>query len=359
MNAYSLEQTPTSQEYHELFTGGNSSGIIWARYFNEESSWNHNHSQWVSPNGYFSWSGDTPTQQHVDAYENEDGSQFEWEGADPTPPDPDDENPNDPVEAENPYEDRDPRFYANIQFSGAEWRARPAGKPASVDPVGVIQTGKYETVDDGDVEMTDGLDTRNSGIQDWNGSRTGYNLRKFVDRDIAPDQEQAYNPWVFIRYAEVLLNYAEAQYELQGNATSTGSGGMSAKEALDEVRTRVGMPAVPADGGPNRSFRERIRQEREVELAFEGHRYFDVRRWKMGEEAYQDAHGINVVGYLKGDPSQYEGMALGELIDQDSYDYRYKVTNEQDRSWQDKNYFVPISNEEMNRNPNLVQNPGY
>ena len=348
MGAYSLEQTPTPESYHELFTKGNPSGTIWARYFDENASFNHNQSQFTSPNGYFSWSGDTPTQQHVNAYDMADGSNFQWEGADPTPSTPDAREPDrDSVDAESPYVNRDPRLYANIQFSGADWRSRPSGEPASVDPAGVILTGKYEMPDG---SMKFGLDTGN-GPQPWNSSRTGYNLRKFVDRDVVPHQEQAYNPWIFIRYAEVLLNKAEAEANL-GNMGP-------AMSALNRVRTRVGMPPITqSDFSGKEELLGHIRNEREVELAFEGHRYFDVRRWKMGPEVYEDARGIEVTGHLK-DGMGESGMALGNLVAQDSYNYFFKVINLQEREWSDKNYFLPFSNDEVNRNPELVQNPGY
>lgn len=349
LGEYSLEQTSSSDEYQSLLVEGGGSGAIWLRFFNEEGGWQHNHSQWVSPNGYNSWSGDTPTQQHVDAYEMSDGSEFEWQGGDP-------ESAEDPIEVdENPYEDRDPRFYANILYNGRDYRARPPG-PAGDDPAGVIQTGDYETPG-GEGNMQAGLDTRDSPFQNWNGSRTGYNLNKFVDRTILPDREQAYNPWIHIRYAEVVLNYAEAQYQATGSATSSDGGGMSAQEALNMVRSRVGMPDVPANGGPNRTFMERIQQEREVELAFEGHRYFDVRRWMMGEEAYQNAQAIDIVGDLEaGAP---EGLSVGELILEGHYNFRYSVRTEQERAWQDKNYFLPIPQAEMERNDQLVQTPNY
>jgi hypothetical protein len=346
----SLEQDLSAEEYHRLFTKGNPNGTIWARYFDPDASFNHNQSTFVSPNGYFSWSGDTPTQQHVNAYEMADGSDFQWEGGDPSLPNPEEQAPDrDPVEAENPYDDRDPRLHANIHFNGADWRERPAGTPRSTDPEGVYQPGVYELPDG---SMKGGLDT-DAGPQPWNSSQSGYNLRKFVDRDIVPNNEQAYNPWIYIRYAEVLLNKAEAAANL-GNMSA-------ALQAVNKVRSRVGMPdlqmtnsSAPTYVSGQEDLLEEIRQEREVELAFEGHRYFDVRRWMIGEEAYQDAHAIQITGTLTGSPGS--DMALGELIAQDMYDYSYKVINIQEREWDDCNYFLPFPNDEVNRNPNLGAN---
>src|SRR5919198_6282390 len=137
-----------------------------------------------------------------------------------------------------------------------------------------------------------GLDTRESFVQNWNGTKTGYNLAKFIDKDLLPDRQQQFNPWPFLRYAEVLLNYAEAEAAL-GLTTEAAS-------ALNQVRARVGMPAVLPDGGPGvgRTLMDRIRQEREVELAFEEFRYFDVRRWMIAPQVYTNGHGIRVTGRL-------------------------------------------------------------
>lgn len=347
LNEYSLEQTSTANEYHELFTKGNESGTIWARYFDESTggtyNGQHNISLWSSPNGYNSWAGDTPTQQHVDAYEMADGSQFEWEGGDPV-------SASEPIDVENPYENRDPRFYANIMYNGKDWRPRPEGAQ-QLDPEGVIQTGWYEHPDRGgdegtsgiQGEMRPGLDTREGPIQVWNGTKTGYYVAKFVDRDIDPSTEQAHNPWPFLRYAEVLLNYAEASAELGDD--------QDAKWALDQIRARVGMPAVPIDGGPDRSLLERVRQEREIELAYEEHRYFDIRRWMIAPDILSEpGRGIRINGSLD---------ASGEMLVEHRYEYRYNVIDVEQRQWRDRNYFVPIHQDEMNRNPELVQNPGY
>lgn len=343
MGTYSLEQASGAREYHDLGVKGWGSGQIWARHFSPNGDFDffgpaHNHSLNVSPNGYNCWTGDAPTQQHVDAYEMADGSEFSWEGADP-------ESASEPVDARNPYDDRDPRFKANILFNNAQWRPRPSAFRAPSDAnQGIIQTGFYEMPDQD--ALRPGLDTRGSPNQQWNGTKTGYNLRKFIDRDINPNQERGFNPYVHLRYAEILLNYAEAAAELGQTE--------EALEKLNAVRARVGMPDVPADGGPNRTLMERIRQEREVELAFEGHRYFDVRRWLIGPEAYKNAKGVRVVGRLtsKADPE-------AQQLVRNWYDYEYNVFTVQEREWKDKNYFVPIPLEEMNRNPKLVQNPGY
>jgi len=345
LGVYSLENVhvlgdpmATADAYHELLIKGEpgGTGAIWTRFFDPSvggfASDQHDISLWSSPNGYLSWSGDAPLQQHVDQYEMNDGSVFEWEGGDPV-------STNEPIDVENPYKDRDPRFYANILFNGANWRERPSG-PNNIDPKGVIQTGRYEMP--GQEELRSGLDTRSGPFQDWNGSRTGYNMRKFIANDILPHNTKAHNPWPFLRYAEILLNFAEASVEL-GDTDD-------ALWALNQIRARVGMPEVPPNGGPNRTLMERVRQERAVELAFEQHRYFDVRRWMTVEEAYQDAKGIDIVGRL--DPD-------GELLVENRYNFLYNVRKIDNRGWNDKAYFLPIPQEEIDRNPNLVQNPGY
>ena len=315
-------------DYEDIWLRGDHDEVIWARYFSPAvgSTYNgqHNISTWSSPNGYNCWGGDCPLQQHVDKYEMVDGAAFDW---------------NNPEHAENPYKNRDPRFHANILYNGREWRERPEGLRGA-DPRGVIQTGWYEMP--GQEELRAGLDTREGPVQDWNGTYTGYYVKKFVDPSIDPNNEQAHNPWLFLRYGEVLLNYAEASAEL-GEASD-------AVWALNEIRSRVDMPDVPADGGPDRSLMDRVRNERAVELAFEEHRYFDVRRWMIAPDVYEDGMGIRIEGRLDEN---------GELLVNNRYDYTYEVVHVDERQWNDEAYFVPIPLEEMQRNPELVQNPGY
>jgi len=334
---YSLKQVDGPAGYHHIlaYEGNNESGTILARHFTEQGDVDPRYPRLVNPNGYVGWTGDAPTQQHVDAYEMADGSEFEWEGADP-------EATNEPVDAKNPYDNRDPRFYANILYNGAEWLQRPKGA-RSMDPRGVAQTGRYETQGG----MRWGLDTRNGPRQPWNGTWTGYNLKKFLD-DRIPATEKAFDTsYPIFRYAEVLLNYAEASAEL-GNT-------QDALRTVNKVRNRVGMPDVPADGGPNRTLIERIRQERRVELAFEGFRFFDVRRWMIAPETLsENVHQVEVVGRLtdQNDPE-------AELLVDNYYDYEYNVRDVRERFWEDKMYFLPIPADEIRRNPSLNQNPGY
>ena len=176
LGVYSLNPVASADDYQQLIVDGSGTGLIWARFFNGDATDGHDHSLWISPNGYSSWSGDTPLQNHVDAYEMSDGSEFSWDN---------------PEQAEFPYQNRDPRFHANILYNGRVWRARSGGA-AEADPRGVIQTGFYEVP--GDANLRPGLDTREGPIQNWNGTRSGYNMAKFLDSNVVPNEQQAFNP---------------------------------------------------------------------------------------------------------------------------------------------------------------------
>jgi starch-binding outer membrane protein, SusD/RagB family len=193
------------------------------------------------PNGWHNWGGDTPLQQHVDAYEMADGTKFDWDN---------------PDHANDPYANRDPRFYASIFYNGAHWRVRPDNMLA-LDPVGIVQTADYEV--EGQTELRPGLDTRGGPIEDWNGTHTGYYMRKFLDPNVNHQFEMQERPWIFMRYAEVLLNYAEASVEL-------GEFG-DARDAINQIRQRAGMPDLP-DTETGQELLDRVRNERRVELAF-------------------------------------------------------------------------------------------
>jgi hypothetical protein len=155
-------------------------------------------------------------------------------------------------------------------------------------------------------------------------------------------------PWPFIRYTEIVLNYVEACIELGEEA--------EAKAWLNKIRYRAGMPEITDTGD---DLRERYRNERRVELAFEEHRYHDARRWMIAPQTLgRGIKSIHVEAEVK--PGQ---TALSPYRhDKSVYDYTYTVednTSNETRTWNDKMYFRPIVRDEVNRNAKLVQNPGY
>lgn len=316
-----------AQNYKEYFlTGEYTEEDIWAKFFVEELS-KQMIGLYSGPNGYHGWGVNAPIGDLVDDFEMADGTQFDW---------------NNPAHAAEPYKNRDQRFYANIFYEGAKWRIRPNDAIAR-DPVGVIQTGVWETWDSeiSDTVLVFGLDTRSGGIEEWNGSYTGYYIRKFAD----PVKDLTYIegggggyqgiPYRFLRYAEILLNYAEACIEL-GQYDE-------ARTYINMVRKRAGQPDVTESGD---ELRKRYRNERRIELCFEEHRIHDVRRWVIGPEAYHPVLRANV---------RYK------LLPDNTTATIPTITHEvfQNRSWDDRAYFMPIHRAEVDKNDKLIQNPGY
>lgn len=271
------------------------------------------------PNGYHLRGANTPTGQLVDAYLMADGSRFDWSN---------------PEHAKNPYANREPRFYASILYDGARWMERPEDV-RNIDPIGEIQTSYVEKRDAaGNIQTIPGLDTRQSPTDDWNGSYTGYYMRKGIDPSIDAQFVPQTCPWRFIRYTEIILNYAEACLALGEEE--------EAKIYLNKIRKRVGLPALTSSGS---KLMEDLRAERRTELAFEDHRFFDVRRWMTAPSTYNDVQGIYIVHKIGPDNSRTSSYTV--------------LPSVQTREWKDRFYFLPIRLDEMNRNSKLIQNPLY
>jgi starch-binding outer membrane protein, SusD/RagB family len=284
------------------------------------------------PNGYHNWAGNTPIQQLVDDYEMMDGSKFDW---------------NNSAHKADPYANRDPRLGATVLYDGATWKPRPSDV-AGLEPVNQIQTGYY---DDGKGGTINGIDTRESAVENWNGSRTHYYTRKFIDADpvIADNLSSAQIiPWPFIRTTEIALNYIEACIEVGDEA--------EARNWLNKIRFRAGMPAVNDAGA---ALKNRYRNERRVELAYEEHRYHDARRWVIAPTTVgRGIKAINVEAKLKAGATPN----VPYKYDKTKYTYTYTVednTSNETRKWNDKMYYRPISRDEIAKNPKLIQNPGY
>lgn len=317
LNQYELYQ-PTSSpvdNYSRIFLDKDHKELIFVKQY-DKALLGTSHDLYNGPNGYHNWGGNVPIENFVSGYQMKDGSPFSWSNA---------------AQAKAPYADRDPRFYATILYDGAQWKPRPSDA-ALIDPKGVIQTGKYEATNSKDSIW--GLDTRNGPIENWNGSFSGYYLRKFMDKNLDAQFFRGDQNWIFFRYAEILLNYAEACIKLGGAFEADG------RAKLNMVRTRAGMPATTATG---QALMDVLKYERRYELAFEEHRFFDARRWKDADVAFnQNALGIEVLGsFIPGHPFTYRPYSI------------------QDRAFPAGKYFLPIPANEIRKNGNLAQQSYY
>ena len=144
------------------------------------------------------------------------------------------------------------------------------------------------------------------------------------------------NTWVEFRFAEILLNYAEACIELGGADLQPGL------DALNKVRNRAGLPdRVTTDQDQARAW---VRHERYIEHFAEGHQWYDMRRWMTAPEVIEDVFEMKVKEFVNGD-----------------FEWKIDLEAKPDaRSWaSDIYYWLPLSRDEMNKAPQLVQNPGY
>lgn len=260
------------------------------------------------PNGYNAWGGNTPLQNLVDDYQTTSGRAITETGSGYDPA--------------KPYQNRDPRFGYTVIYDGANYRGRNM-----------------------EAFVPGGKDSKD-GNSNWNTTKTGYYLKKFMNDAFPIDNPwdvAGLQPWIYMRYAEVLLNFAEASNEAYGPDAVPAGASMSARQAVNMVRARpdVNMPAL-ASGLSQAQMRDAVRYERRVELAFEEHRYYDVRRWQIAPQVEsKPAAGIIVTK---------TGSALT---------YAPKVALD-GKTFQNKQYWLPIPRAEiLSSGGKLEQNPGY
>ena len=248
-------------------------------------------------------SGNCPTQSLVDQYEYQDNGETFGE-----------RHPgNIDLNEGDPYEGLDPRFALTVVKDGDEWPSNGAQKK-------VIET------------FVGGF----NAAPKYGATPTSYYLRKYVDGacvTTADNQTTRRHTWIIFRLGEFYLDYAEAVFNATGSANDD-SYGMTANDAINVLRSRqdIQMPKFTEDGA---DWVKRYERERMVELAFENHRFWDVRRWKKG--------------------SQYFGSVQGASLSSSGLLTRSVIT----RQWNDKFYFYPIPQSELKKNPNLTQNPGW
>lgn len=288
--------------YQKLFLEKNNE-IIFARYFSQANSNSLN--GYCGRNADSGWGDSCPTQNMVNDYEMTNG-ELPYLNQDAITI-----NPNSGYDPANPYINRDPRFAASILCDGSVWMGR-----------------ETET-------FKGGLDSRESSIGSWNASLTGYYLKKFLQEEIPPSgsSTKPTAPWSYFRYGEILLNYAEAKFEVGDEDI--------AREYVNIVRSResVNMPAITASGA---ELKEKIQHERRIELAFEEHRYFDVRRWN-----------IAVV-------TERIDLSKMEIIKLADGSKTYEIQHLMGRTFHNQNYLLPIPRSEIDKSFGILeQNQGY
>lgn len=242
-----------------------------------------------------SWNGLYPTQNLVSAYETANGMSID---EDPT------------YDDQHPYDNLDARFYQSIIYNGSIWEGNNMS----------MVTNKVDPEKSGSCEPKIGK------------ARCGYGPKKFMEE--LPTSTNLYggyaqsNNFPYFRYAEILLNYAEAQNE------ALLAPDQSVYDAVNEVRNRSGQLDLP-ENLTKEQMRERIKNERRIELLLEEHRFYDLRRWKDGGVLAQPIMGMRV----------YDDHDDGKL--------RYSIEKVEDRVFTGQNYYLPIPLKEQERNPLL------
>ncbi len=250
--------------------------------------------------------GTYPSQQLVDAFQTLGGYDITlgangWQTSDPA------------FDVTKPYDGRDPRFQRAVLANGMAFKGS------------TIET------------FVGGKDY--SATRTELGTATGYYLRRYIQESTSFTPENTVtnkHQWIVYRYAEALLSFAEAANEALGSP-SDASLGLSAIDALNQVRANAGMPDVTATS--TSAFRDAVRREWRVEFAFEDHRFWDIRRWNIAQSVMGQLDGVEIVK---------SGTALS---------YSRKVV--ETRTWSEKMNLYPIPQAETFNNPNLTQNTGW
>ena len=243
--------------------------------------------------------GNCPTQNLIDAYE------MKTNGLNIS-------DPNSGYSPANPYTNRDPRFALTILYNSSTFKSKA-------------------------VECWIG---GANAYPKTNATKTGYYLKKYVIESVSLDPNSTstkQHTWVLFRYGEVLMNYAESMNEAYGPEDAAGLG-MTALQAVNLIRTRAKMPAFPV-GLTKDQFRVKFQNERRVEMAFEGQRFWDIRRWKIGSTT-KNIYGMDITKNTDG-----------------TFNYTKKLV--ETRVYEDKMNLYPIPLSELYKNSNLKQNTGW
>lgn len=307
--------------------------------FTNEQLWGWDYKGWDQGNGNqqgmingvfgnskASWSGECPTQNFVDKFETKDGYALN------TQADRDVAIAAGKFKDQDPYANRDPRFYIDIIHNQATNIIGWTNSKAQI---------WYQMVN-GVAQYGELIDPSYLGI-----TRTGYYSRKRWSEMSIKNKGSKNITDPIIRLGELYLNYAEAANEAYGPTGAAPGVSMTAVDAINLMRTRIGMPNVLAQYTVSKdAFRPRIKNERNIELCFEGHYYFDIRRWK-------DA------------PAAYAGPLMGVDIEKvpvstsypTGYKYtRYALSSDRQSNWKEAMYYLPFNTEDTYKMKKFVSN---
>ncbi len=297
--------TQGNEPYYNLFFDKSATNreIIFERRFQYPEITHNIHMQWsLDPEGINkgSWNGLYPTQNLVDTYETTDGKLIS--------------DPSSIYDNQNPYANRDSRFYQTLLYHGCWWEG--------------TQILIHKNIQHPEL-------SGNCVPNDYR-ARCGYGLRKMIQEYNGPADDlytgafAQDNNWPYFRYAEVLLNYAEAKNE------ELSAPDNNVYNAVNEVRHRAGLPDLP-EGLSQNEMRKRIHNERHVELCLEEQRFFDLRRWKDAETLREPIRGMTI---------EY---------DENAQINHYKIVQIEERVFNEANYYLPIPQSEIEKNPNLIK----
>ncbi|MCQ2176723.1 MAG: RagB/SusD family nutrient uptake outer membrane protein [Bacteroidales bacterium] len=304
---YKLEST-YADAIGKTLAEGNTEAILQYT-FDYKEGITHSFNFYYTPGGDYTVNQSTgggygvPTQEMVESYELATGGFPDWSAW----------HTESGTSKEPPYSRLEPRFQATILYNGAQWKDR------NIEPY---------------VGGTDGWATWRTDKEPKGKTVTGYYLRKLVDETYDVNTSASSQPFNIIRYAEVLLNKAEACYK-----TGDAAG---ANAVVKAIRSRVGLPYTDKSDS---ELWKAIRQERKVELAYEGLHYWDLRRWEAADKQYPE--GLS--GY------QQHGLKIEKSGD--GFTYTYVSVDDKERNFPAKLYRLPLPASELNSNSSLEQYP--
>ncbi|WP_352405682.1 RagB/SusD family nutrient uptake outer membrane protein [Petrimonas sp.] len=235
--------------------------------------------------------------------------------------------------------EKDPRFFASIWTNGTSWQGAVGGVLGenTIDMHNGIMTAEGTLVD-GRYDTYNGIPAVGDQLvrfKEGNTPNTGFGVMKYLDPNANNFNwfSESTTDYLIFRYGEILLNFAEAAFELGKPA--------EALDAINQIRDRAGIARLTSVD------REKIRHERKVELAFENHRYWDLRRWRIAVQSLTRTYsGLRYI---------YDAASSKYRLDFiDNIDGRAKTP-----TFPEKNYYFPIGQGRIAANPNLVENPGY